>query len=157
LFTGYKTLSSNSSSTSQAGQGTTADGKRVNLKPPTKEEKQSADANKEAIIQKNTTIKSAPTNTTQKKQIDIVITDATSNGVRAYVSGVFEEGGVCTATATQGSQIITQTSTGFQNVSYTQCAPINWGSPLANGTWSITLSYRSATAEGSGTKTIEVK
>ena len=133
---------------------TTADGKTVNLDPPSKEDKAQTDAHKDAIVQKDEQIKNTPAGST--KTSTVVITEANNTGVRSYVTGVFEEGGVCTATATNGSQVISKTSSGFQNVSYTQCAPINWDSPLSSGSWTIKVTYKSATTESTQSKTIEV-
>lgn len=147
-FTGYKIFYHKSSPT-------TADGKPVNLDPPTSENKAQTDARKDAIVEGEAQVKNNPSGST--KQSAVIITEATSNGVRAYVTGVFEEGGVCTASATMGSQIVTKTSQGFQNASYTQCAPINWDVPLNAGSWIIKVTYKSAAAEGTQSKTIEVK
>jgi len=96
----------------------------------------------------------------QKKQVSVVITNASAQAVNAYVSGVFEEGGVCTATFTKDGQTVTKTSQGFQNVSTTNCAPVNLTRsdfPSA-GTWSLTVRYSSATAEGnSAARNVEVQ
>lgn len=91
------------------------------------------------------------------KNISVIITEASATDVRGYANGVFEDGGICTATATYGSQTFSRTSTGFGNVSYTQCAPINWNPPLSRGTWTVNLSYKSAMASGSVNQTIEVR
>lgn len=135
--------------------GTTADGKKVNLNDATKEERDQADANKETIVKRDEQANSPPSSSSQLKQVNVVITEATSTGVRAYVSGVFEDGGTCNASATKGAQTVSKASAGFQNVSYTQCAPISW--TLSPGTWTITVSYKSAAAQGTRTTTLEVK
>jgi len=134
---------------------TTVDGKPVNLKPATTEDKAQADARKNEIVNGEAQVKNNPSGST--KQSAIIITEANDSGVRAYVTGVFEEGGTCTATATMGSQIITKTSEGFQNASYTQCAPISWSTPLGAGSWSVKVTYKSTTTESTQSKTIEVK
>lgn len=117
----------------------------VNLNPATEQEK------KESEDIKNQSAGQSQTPSTQttagKKQVSVVVTNASSDSVNAYVTGVFEEGGVCTATFTQGSTTITRTSTGFRNVSYTQCAPISSNLPNSSP-WSVIVSYSSATAEG---------
>ncbi len=134
---------------------TTTDGKPVNLNPATTEEKTQTDAQKDAIIDDKAQVTGNPSGSS--KQSAIIITEATGNGVRAYVTGVFEEGGTCTASATKGTQVVTGASEGFQNASYTQCAPINWSPPLSTGSWTIKVTYKSATTESTQSKTIEVK
>jgi len=136
---------------------TTADGKPVNLEPATEEDKQDNDQTKEAAVKQAELEKQQPANSAGKKSATIVITQASSTGVRAYISNVFEDNGTCAATAVLGSQSQSKSSTGFQNVSYTQCAPIDWDTPLSPGTWTITLRYDSASAQGSQTQTLEVK
>lgn len=132
------------------------DGKKITLSPPTKQEKKDVEDHKSDLVKQQS---AADSNTGSS---NVVITSPSSanpsaTGVRAYVNGVFEEGGTCTATATQGTTSVTKSSAGFENVSYTQCAPIDWDSPLSNGKWTITVSYKSATASSSQSVTIEVK
>jgi hypothetical protein len=122
-----------------------------NLAAATQEEKQQAADNKDRIVEEQNN-QSQPTQSTStptpaKKQVTVTITNTKGNTVNAYVSGVFEDGGTCTATFTQGSTVETGTSTGFKNVSYTQCAPITYNLPN-DGTWSVVVSYSSAAAEG---------
>lgn len=124
----------------------------TSLSPATDAEKQATEAHKDQLSQPGNSSGSSST----AKTLSVVITEATNSGVRGYVQGIFEEGGTCMATATQGSQTITKTSTGFENVSYTQCAPINWDNPLGSGSWAITLAYKSANGQGTSSKTIEV-
>jgi len=116
----------------------------VNLAPATPQEKAESQQNKERIVQQQAT---TPPTTSTKKSVGVVITNASMTSVNAYVTGVFEDGGVCTATFTQGTTTITKTSTGFSNVSYTQCPPITPNLPNTDP-WSVTMSYSSATAEG---------
>jgi hypothetical protein len=133
--------------TSTGSQGT-------KFAPPTEEEKKEADANKEALVENQ---KQLHDSSTQSPQASIVITEATSSGVRAYVTGVFEDGGICTATATKAGQTVTKTSAGFKNVSYTQCAPIDWGSTLGTGSWKVQVSYKSPSTEATSSKIIGVQ
>jgi uncharacterized iron-regulated membrane protein len=123
------------------------------LSPATTAEKQAAADHKDQIVQQQQNQSSPAASGT--KSVTLVITEASSTGIKGYVQGVFEDGGTCTATATQGSQTVTKTSAGFANVSYTQCAPINW--TLGSGTWTVSLSYKSVSASGSASRTIEVK
>ena len=116
----------------------------VNLDPPTDQEKQETEAHKQSLANDQGT--PSPTTPSSKKQVTPVITSANHSEVNAYVSGVFEDGGTCTAVATKGSQVVTKSSSGFANVSYTSCAPISIS--LSAGTWLVVVSYGSAVAEG---------
>ena len=119
----------------------------TNLTPPTEAEKQETEQHKQEISSQ--TPAKLSTGTDGRKQVTPVISSADKATVSAYVTGIFEEGGTCTATLTSGSKTITKTSTGFQNASYTQCAPIDLsGSNLGSDTWSVTVSYSSTTAAG---------
>jgi hypothetical protein len=137
-----------SSQSSQTTGTTTADGSKVNLSPATSSDKSSNAAHKSEILQKDQQLQN---NNGQSSSISVVITDASNSVVKAYISGVFEDGGSCTATATQGLQKVTASSSGFENVSYTQCAPLYWSSTLGPGNWSITVNYKSASSQGSQT------
>ena len=125
------------------------------LAPATTEEKQEAENRKDQIAQEQNNQSSS--STSGIKNVTVVITEANSTSVKGYIQGVFEDGGTCTATATKNSQTITKTSSGSDNVSYTQCTPINWSSPLSTGSWTINLAYKSAAVQGNTGKTIEVK
>ena len=139
----------------KSGDKTPEGGTSVNLNPPTEEEKQQTEAHKGQISQPS---QPAAASNSGKKQVTPIITNASQEQINAYVPGVFEEGGSCAATLTKGNKTVTKTSTGFQNVSYTSCAPINISGQLTErGTWSLVLSYNSTTAEGkSATTSLEV-
>lgn len=118
----------------------------INLEPPTEQDKQESDQNKDRIVEEQNQ-SSGTSQNTGTKQVGVVITNATADSVNAYVTGVLEENGTCSATFTQGSTTITRTSSGFGNVSYTQCAPITPNLPNTN-TWSVVVSYSSPSAAG---------
>ncbi|MES1986673.1 MAG: hypothetical protein V4440_01340 [Pseudomonadota bacterium] len=124
----------------------------VRLSPPTDAEKASGDQAKDKIVQNKDgeTATPQPTTADGKKLVSVVITDASTANLTAYANGVLEDGGICTATFTQGTTIVTRTSSGFSNVSYTQCAPITPNLPTS-GNWSVVVSYSSNTAEGTST------
>lgn len=114
------------------------------LSPATPQERQETQDYKKSLTQNQGG--SSATTSEGKKVVYPVITGASHEEVNAYVSGIVEDGGTCTATATKGSQTITGTSTGFANVSYTSCPPISLSLPA--GKWSVVLNYSSATSEG---------
>jgi hypothetical protein len=118
----------------------------VKLTPPTAQEKAQGNENKSTIVQQEQQ-QTTQTPAGTKKQVTVTITNASNSSVNAFVSGVFEDGGTCTATFTQGSTTITRTATAFSNVSDTQCPPITPNLPNANQ-WSVVVSYSSAAAQG---------
>lgn len=138
---------------------TTSDGDTVVLTPATDQEKKQADDNKQNIISQNEKIESSTPAAGAKRQVTPTITSAGSGGVNGYINGVFEEGGTCTAQFTKGSASFSRSSSGFQNASYTQCAPIAV-SPSdfsSGGTWNVVLSYSSTSSNGSSApQTFEV-
>lgn len=117
----------------------------VNLNPPTEQERQATDEHKRDLA--NQPAPTPPSNG-GKKSVTPVITSSTKSEVYAYVPGVFEENGICKATATLGNLTETAASEGFGNVNYTSCAPMKFTPALGSGTWSIVVSYSSATSEG---------
>ena len=120
-------------------------GDYVNLNPPTEQDKKDAEENKKALVEEPGT--PAPPTSDGKKQVTPEIISADRLEVRAHVPGIFEDGGTCTATATNGSQTEAATSSGFANYSDTQCEPMNWSLP--SGGWLVVVSYSSGTAKGS--------
>ena len=131
----------------------------INLNPPTKEDKARVDANKQRIVAEE------QNNSQQSKKVAkptiTYIDDRNGNyGVAGYVSGVFEDGGICSYVFTNGSSTKSKESTAISNVSYTTCPPIsiekNELSP--KGTWRIVLKYTSVSSSGdSEAKVIEVQ
>lgn len=122
------------------------------LNPATDEEKSESDKHKEDLA--NPQPQPSP-QSGQKKQVSVIITSANAGSLNAYVQGVLEDGGTCTATFTKGSQQVSRTSQGFSNVSVTNCQPIS-PSLSSSGTWAVTVKYSSQAAEGSAQTTVEV-
>lgn len=139
-FYAAKMISNNSTS-----EGT------IRYEAATKIEKQEAENNKNNIVksqQNKNNNPSSPNTSTQKQTVKPTITN-TNGSINAYVSGIFESGGTCTATFTKGSTTLTKTSAGFENVSYTQCTPINIDSSfLESGSWTVFIKYNSEKSEG---------
>lgn len=116
----------------------------INYGPPTEQEKAETEVHKNSLGES-----SQPTNTSNgKKQVAPIITSVDKREISAYISGVFEEGGTCTATLTKDGKTVTKTSIGFGNVSYTSCEPITVDGSLDKGSWSVVVSYDSKAAEG---------
>jgi len=129
----------------------------INYNPPTQEEKDQTQAHKEELSQQsNQSSGSGSTGTSAGAQsVSPVITNASQLNqqitVNAYVPGIFEDGGTCTATFTKGGATVTKTSQGFANVNTTSCAPItaNRSEFSSSGDWQVIVSYSSSKASGS--------
>lgn len=138
----------------------------INYGPPTEQEKQQAEDNKDAVAERIKLENEAtqnPPSPNNKKSVTPIITHAAENDgqihINAYVPGIFEEGGTCTATLTKDGATVTANSAGFGNVSTTGCTPIHIprGEFSSSGDWKLVLSYSSNTAQGnSDSKTVRV-
>lgn len=132
----------------------------IDYSPPTEQEKAAGDTQKDKTIKQQ----ELDSEQTQHSEANVVITDASyypndnTVEVRGYISNIFEDGGTCTATFTQGNQTITKTSQAFKDASTTQCGAINTprGEFPAGGTWNVELSYQSSTANGQQTATVKL-
>jgi hypothetical protein len=120
----------------------------INFDPPTDQEVSDTDKHKDDIVKEN---QQNDQPTSGKRAVSPIISYIDKSTANAYVTGVFEEGGTCTLTLTKGGQSFTKTSSGFENASYTQCAPIDISSFSLSGSYSATLKYESPTALGSST------
>ncbi len=74
--------------------------------------------------------------------------------VGGYVDGVTEDGGTCTVTmATDGREVVLE-GPGLMNATTTSCgAELSIPASKVAGTWSVTLTYRSAAHEGTSAPT----
>lgn len=128
----------------------------VNYNPPTKEEINETEINKEDIA--NTP--PPPSSSENKIKISPIITSSSQDEVLAFIPNVIEDGGDCIGTFTKDTVSFYKQSKGFKNASVTNCEPINLvRSDFASaGTWSVTLRYSSSKTEGeSKISTFEVK
>lgn len=119
-------------------------GPAPDLNPPTEAQKKYTDDYKKSLSQPSPPPTITPSG---KKQVYPVVTSVSSSKVYAYVEGVIEDGGTCTATATKDSQTFTGTSNAFTDGRQTNCTPIDIA--LSPGIWSVVVSYSSASYEGS--------
>lgn len=133
----------------------------INYDPPTTEEQDQAQANKERLSQESS---SSQNPTSGAKQVTPVITNASQIGqqitVNAYIAGIFEDGGKCTATFTKGSTKIMRETEGMANVSTTDCTPfrLDRSEFPQGGDWQVVVSYKSTTADrGSQSKTLTLQ
>ncbi len=130
----------------------TANISNVNYSPPTNEEKQTGNNQKQSVVEQDKLDKQNITN----KNAEVVIADASYYNdtgmveIRGYMANIYEDGGQCNAALTQGSQTVTQISTGFKDATTTQCGAINIPRSKfpAGGAWKLTLTYSSSTSIG---------
>lgn len=134
----------------------------INFGPPTEEDKQEVDRNKEEISSEN----NAPPPSTQDGRAvrNPIITYAQEfDGnieVTGYVPGVIEENGMCKVEFTNGNTRFSRESKGFADVNRTSCTPftVPVNEFVPKGKWRITLSYSSSSSIGtSQALEIEVK
>lgn len=127
--------------------------KPITYSGPSEQDKKDAEDNKKEVAAQQA-IENQSSNTSQKKQVNPVITNARQSAqqitINAYISGVFEDGGTCTAVATKGSASVTRSSKAFADATTTSCAPIfvDRSAFPESGSWNVVVSYSSNTAEG---------
>lgn len=136
----------------------------INYDPPTKDEQAAGDEQKQANADKQAIIDS---NQGKSQTAIVSITDASyypHSGdvveIRGFVSNIYEDGGVCTATLTSGTNTVTQTSAAFKDATTTLCGTIDIprNKFVTGGDWQATLSYSSATVSGkSASHAVSVK
>lgn len=69
--------------------------------------------------------------------------------VRAFISGVIEGGGVCTARLIRDGVSINRSSEAFVDATTSQCHPIKFNTPdIESGEWTLTVTYESKTSTG---------
>jgi hypothetical protein len=128
----------------------------INFDPATKEDNKRAEDNKDRIIENENQLanQSNSSGTDSKKVVKPTITYAgkfdNQVQVGAYVSGVFEDGGECTAEFTQGNLKFAKKVTAVKNVNSVDCPEMaaNSSEFTNKGQWTVTVTYSSATASG---------
>lgn len=135
---------------------TTPSTEKVDMSPATATDQQQADQHKDDLVKQQQPTQSSPSTGT----VTPVIISASQNGVRGFVPGIYESGGTCTATFTQGSQQVVKQSSAVKGATTTDCTPITLARadfPSA-GTWTLVLSYSSTASHGSSaSQTITVQ
>lgn len=133
----------------------------INLNPPTHEDAERVESNKQEIIDREERFNSQSTN--GSRSVKPVITYAGQYGgaieVGAYVD-IFEDGGTCTATFTQGVTKIVRSVEAVRSARSTDCPVMSVNASEFNpkGVYSLVVVYSSPSASGtSDTRNIEVK
>jgi len=130
----------------------------INYGPPTEEEIENSQNAKKDII-KEDEAKESESGGANLKKVSVGVSHADmfegNVEVRAFVSGVVEGTGTCTATLTlSGAQTVTKSSEAFIDASTSQCKPILI--PLSafskDGEWTLVVNYKSPTSTGESEK-----
>ncbi len=126
----------------------------VNLSPPTKEEKQAANDQKEAAVKQQSSQNATPSTTPSqpstavKHAVKPIIVSAAAGDVRSFVPNITENGGTCTARFVNGAQSVSKSGSAFADAQNTVCTPITYSDTTAGPGWSVTITYQSTVSEG---------
>ena len=132
----------------------------LNLGPPTEQDKQAVEENKQRIVEQNEQIKNTQQNqTNQRQSVKPVVTMAQQSGqaieVSAYIPGIFEDGGECKAIFTKSGISFSKTSIGVKEGRNVYCPLIsaNASEFSQKGEWAVKLLYESPFYVGSSEET----
>lgn len=133
----------------------------IDYSPATDEEKADSEQHKEDSTKKEDTPTPTPSGLTS---VTPVIVDASQYDnqieVRAYTSGIFEDGGTCTITFTHGTLKVTKQVAASKDATTTRCTnlDVDRAEFQQPGQWTAIVSYSSSTAQGSSQpRTFEVQ
>lgn len=127
---------------------------QINLLPPTEEDAQKVEEHKQEIVASDipkATSDSAPQAVSKQDKAPArpTIISAINGKLKAYIPAVVEEGGICTAVFTNGSQNYTIKSQAFADAQSTNCGSLNYDSHVVKAGWSVVVTYDSEKATGS--------
>jgi len=129
-------------------------GDEINYGPPTEEEKQSVDDNKERIVQRDEQLNNPSTPSGSKKSVKPVITSAEKYKdnveVSSFVPNIFEDDGKCTANFSKGTQQFSKQVTAVKEGRAVYCPLISVSTNQfpENGEWNVSVTYTSLTSSG---------
>lgn len=136
----------------------------VNLNGPTVEEQKSGDTAKDKVIEDEKTRNQPSTPTSNgKTSVTPTVTYADQYGqqveVGAFVSNVFEDGGICKLVMSKGTLTQATQVTAIKGATSVNCPVMTISnSKLETGTWQAIVTYASSSSEGSSTpRSVEVK
>lgn len=163
-FAAWRTVDSRNNANTDLSTDT--DGKAdneqdIDYSPATDEDKKANDEHKDDIVKQQ---EQEAQNPTPSATVTPVITTTGQYGsdveVSASVSGVVEDGGICTLTATKGANKVTKQTTGVRNAQNTSCPTfiIPRSEFAAAGDWNTVVTYKSTGYTGtSQSKVLEIK
>lgn len=133
----------------------------INYRPPTEEEQQSGNSQKDRAIQEEDSRNNSPD--PNKQTASVVITDAAQYDntveVRAFIPNHYQDGS-CIITFTQGNQKVEKSTPAYRDASTTICTnPLLDRSEFSiSGNWQVVVSYKAGDVWGkSEPKTIAIK
>jgi hypothetical protein len=140
----------------QKQPSTTTEQDEINLNPPTEEELQAVEDNKNKLseeIDKSNNAVPPPQKEDGKIDVKPVIgyIEIRDEQIRAngFISTMIEEGGTCTLTLSRGEQKVQTTTTSLADAQSTICGLMLVNkNDVSNGSWTATLSYSSDKYEG---------
>lgn len=127
------------------------DNANINYSPPTSDEQQAADEQKDRVVQEEE--KRNDTIDPSKKNANVVITDAAQYDnvieVRSFVSDHYQDG-TCDIIFIQGDHKVAKSTPAYRDASTTICTnPLfNRSEFPASGEWQVTVTYSSVNATG---------
>jgi hypothetical protein len=141
---------------------TSNDASKVNLRPATPEEIADSNQHKEDAADKAKEPTEDPSSTPQA--VTPLIIDASQEGqaveVRSFIPGVYQAGGSCIVTFTNGNSTVTKTLSAIQDATTTRCPNLSVprGEFNKSGSWTVTVSYTSTTHKGvSAATTLQIQ
>ena len=155
----YKTRHDNNAVTPSS------DGESINYAPPTDQEKNQGNVQKEHTARDEARQNDTDTSTAKsQKVVSVVITDASQYDdiieVRAFVPNYYQDG-TCTITFTKDGKTISKNSPAYKDISSTICTnpKILRAEFSLAGEWKVTVSYESkdSSAHGSKSQSIVIK
>lgn len=136
-----------------------SDSETINLNPPTEQEKQDAEDNKQRLIQDESTPLPRPSDGSKQTVSPVLgfLRQAADKSIEAngYITEVVEANGICTLTLEKGGVKVTQEKQALPDAQSTICGLIKIDrNRLSPGEWKGYLSYSSSKYQGTSTETI---
>lgn len=128
----------------------------INYNPPTDEEKQAGDQQKETIVNQENNQSELP------NEANVVIVDASQYDskieVRAFVSNIIEDG-TCIIKFTMDSYSLTKEVPAYADASTTPCiaASVDRSEFASVGQWNVVVTYKNSTIMGSAKGIIDIQ
>lgn len=129
-----------------------SDSSSINYQPPTENEKQSGDKQKDKVVEDEAARNNPETQNKQK--VSVIITDAGQYDdiveVRSFIPDHYQDG-ACTITFTQGTRKVTKDTPAYRDASTTICTnPLFARSEFpSSGDWQVVVSYNAGSFQGS--------
>lgn len=143
---------------------TTTSNQGLNIAPPTADDKDRVNSNKEKIIDMEETVKNNSNSASGKKLVSPTITYAGLFGnnveVGSFVNGVFETDGSCMAIFTKNKLSFNKIVAAVTSTNSVNCTTVSVPKSEFKelGAWSVIIKYGSQSASGSSTvKNFEIK